>query len=70
MSGEAKRLNVKVTVKNSGLYLAEQLCSIKDTETGRSFEIDHVGGGLIIREKGREVVVDYRELILEVMRVL
>lgn len=70
MSGEIKRLNVKVAVKNSGLYLAEQLCSIKDTETGRSFEVDHVGGGMIIREGKREVVLDYRDLIVGVMQTL
>jgi hypothetical protein len=69
VSGEVKRLNVKATVKNSGLYLAEHLCSIKDLESGRSFDIDHVGGGLVIRGEGRDIVIDYRDIIMEIMKV-
>lgn len=68
--GEVKRLNVNSTVKNSGLYLAESLARVRDTETLENFEVMHVGGGLVVQGREREVVIDYRDLIVEVMKVL
>jgi len=67
---ETKRLNVKSTVKNSGLYIGHHLCTAK-LESGE--EVDMIGGpyDLIVQVYGsdKSVLISYEDIIREVLKV-
>lgn len=64
-----KRLNVKSTVKKSGLYVAESIATMYSEDD--VVDILNTGNSLVLQVKGtgREVVVDYLDIAKEALEV-